>query len=126
MNNTQWIPFVTIYDGNNSTMRIGNLSNYVIPQFYTLEKDLNGDTKETFYDAIECGPIFKNVEDASLKSELEPLWKGTKWWCPDLKNVILNNDPWTYNIGQNFNFVINFCDRAAETKGQSFDYSNCE
>jgi hypothetical protein len=47
-----------------------------------------------------------------------PLWEGTKWWCPDLKDVILNNDPWTYNIGQNFNFVVNFCDKAAGTKGQ--------
>jgi hypothetical protein len=34
-----------------------------------------------------------------------------------LKEITLNNDPFTYNVGQDLNFVINFCDVAAEAKG---------
>ena len=36
MNNTQWMPFVTIGDFHNETTgRIANLSTYIVPQFYT-------------------------------------------------------------------------------------------
>ena len=34
-----------------------------------------------------------------------------------MKEITLNNDPFTYNVGQDLNFVINFCDVAAEAKG---------
>ena len=38
MNNTQWMPFVTISDFNT----IKNLDNIVVPQFWTYVKDLDG------------------------------------------------------------------------------------
>lgn len=38
MNNTQWMPFVTIGDFNT----IKNLDNIVVPQFWTYVKDLDG------------------------------------------------------------------------------------
>ena len=34
-----------------------------------------------------------------------------------MKEITLNNDPFTYIVGQDLNFVINFCDVAAEAKG---------
>ena len=118
MNNTQWMPFVTIGDFHNDTTgRIANLSTYIVPQFYTEEKFKDGSTKRIFYDAIECSAVFENVDDLALKEELVPLYSGSTWWCPNLQEITLNNDPTTYNVGQNFNFVINFCDIAAEAKG---------
>ena len=122
MNNTQWIPFVTIGDFNSN--KVANLSAYVIPQFWTYQKFLNGTEKTQFYDAIPCSQIFANTTDESLKDELIPLFNGSEWWCPDLKNITLNNDPFAYFIGQNFNFVVNFCDVAAAAKGA--DNSTCE
>ena len=118
MNNTEWIPFVTIGDFHDETNgRIANLSTYVIPQFWTYEKFKDGSIQKIFYDAIECRPIFENVNDLALEKELIPLYAESKWWCPDLKEITLNNDPFTYTVGQDLNFVINFCDVAAEAKG---------
>ena len=46
-----------------------------------------------------------------------PLYDKSTLWCPDLKEITLNNDTFTYRVGQDLNFVINFCDVAAEAKG---------
>ena len=87
MNNTQWMPFVTIHDQNIN--KVANLSIYVIPQFFTYEKFADGTWAETFYDAIPCSPIFENISDRALEEELIPLWPGTQWWCPDVKEITL-------------------------------------
>ena len=56
-----------------------------------------------------------------------PLYKGYNWLCPDISggNIILQNDPATLHFGNNFNFVINFCDISAKRKGININDTNC-
>ena len=78
MNNFQWIPFVTFEDYN--VNKAANLSDYVIPQFWTYQKFLNETAEKNqthFYDAIPCSKVFENVTDDSLLKELLPLWEGS-------------------------------------------------
>ena len=65
MNNTQWMPFVTMRDDNIN--QVANLNTYVIPQFFTFERFADGSSIETFYDTIPCKPIFENTTDVALK-----------------------------------------------------------
>ena len=73
-------------------------------------------------DGVDCIDYYTGIFGSydnipySLKQELIPL-HNTRWVCPDIKSFTLQNDPYNYNFGQNFNWVVNFCDVVAARKG---------
>ena len=66
----EFIPYIVLLDNNNPP--VANLSNYVIPEFYSAEYDQN--TKLTtivWYDSIECSQLYVNPS-VSVQHELIP------------------------------------------------------
>lgn len=43
--------------------------------------------------------------------------KASEWYCPNLAEITLNNniDSNSSRVGQNFNFVLNYCKNADKT-----------
>lgn len=80
---------------------------------------MNG-TYEKWFAAVECSSIYPaniTATNARLEIELDPLYGESVWFCPNISNIILQNDPFTYTFGHNLNFVLNYCDVSAERKG---------
>lgn len=116
LNSTTFMPFVLLEDNHPASVKVSNLSTVIVPEFYTYQVDQFGVKTFTWHDAVDCTEMYTGVfgsyEDIppSLRGELTPL-HGNRWLCPNFGNssYILQNDPWTQNVGTNLNFVVNFC-----------------
>lgn len=105
--------------------KAANLSNYIIPEFYVYHLDPDGTETYTWYDAVDCIDYFTQIY-GSLGNIPETLMKeligvhNTNWLCPNIPpgdTYVLQNDPWNYNFGTNFNFVVNYCFVSAQRQG---------
>ena len=113
-----------IEDNNNASVKVANLSSYVIPEFYIYELDPDGTEKYTWIEAVDCFDYFNNIYGSrknyphTLPDEMIPL-HNTTWLCPNIPNdeYILQNDPFNFNFGTNLNFVVNLCTVVADRKG---------
>ena len=129
-NATTFTPFVLIMDYNPAGTKVSNLSTVVVPEFYTFQTDQFGNVEYSWFEAVDCIDLYTNIFGSvdnipkSLKAELEPL-RGDRWLCPNLgsEGYILQNDPWTQNVGTNLNFVVNFCSVSAQR--QNITDSGC-
>ena len=129
-NSTTFTPFVLIMDNNPAGTKVSNLSTVIVPEFYTFQTDKSGNFKYIWYEAIDCIEMYTSIYGSeeniptSLKAELEPL-RGDRWLCPNFgdEGYILQNDPWTQNVGTNLNFVVNFCSVSAQR--QNISDSGC-
>ena len=101
----------------------GNITNYFVPEFYSYISPPNDAPSEVFwYGAIDCIDLYTQIFGStekippSLATELEPL-DEFRWLCPNITEMVLMSDPYNYDFGQNFNFVLNYCDVTAIRNG---------
>lgn len=111
-------------------MKVANLSTVIVPEFFSYSIDENDTQTYEWYEAIDCIDLYTEIYGSfdaiphSLSNELRPL-RGNRWLCPNFKDkdFILQNDPWSQNIGTSLTFVVNFCKVSAER--QNITDSGC-
>ena len=82
--------------------------------FYEYDFTKNSDTDEvakeniTWRKAVPCYDLFNSAE--VFEEEFNKDGNYT-WYCPDVKNITLNNDPYLYDYGKGRSFVmvVNSC-----------------
>ena len=125
LNGTTFMPFVMIADKHNETAKVANLSTYIVPEFYSYRKYENGTEEYEWFETVECTDYYINIFGSfeniprTLQAEMRSL-HNTTWKCPNLpqQGFVLQNDPFNYDFGTNFNFVVNFCFVSAERQDQ--------
>ena len=79
-------------------------------------------SKTDLYKTKPCSDIY---DDKKLMGQFQP-YKETSygWYCPDLKEIKVQNDPRADPNGIASFFIINYCDFAAQSLG--YNDPNCE
>jgi hypothetical protein len=106
-------------DDHDPSVKVANLSTYILSEFYMYELHINGSEIYTWYDAVPCVQYYEEIYGSfdaipkSLQRELIGI-HNTPWMCPNMpitgdEQYLLQNDPWQYNFGTNLNYVVNFC-----------------
>jgi len=88
LNATNLNTFVLIADNNNDTVKVANLSTYILSEFYVYHLDENGNETYTWYDAVPCieyyEKIYGSVENMPLTLQKELIGvHSTEWTCPN-------------------------------------------
>lgn len=101
-------------------------------QFYSETLTVPQDDKNPvityeWYNSTKCSELYSDAIDQQdvIKREFTSDF-GDIWWCPDIKNFTIHNDPvlYPYTNGTNFVMVVNDCNTAqkvAEDNGLSWD-----
>lgn len=70
-----------------------------------------------WFDSVECKSKYSNAmeSDEVMKTEFAGRGSGT-WWCPDIDNFLIQNDPELYRYGPGVNLVmvVNECSVARQ------------
>jgi hypothetical protein len=90
LNATQLFPFVLIADNNDPSVKVANLSTYILSEFYIYHLDLDGSETYTWYDAVPCIEYYEQIYGSlenmpkSLQRELIGV-HSTQWMCPNMQ-----------------------------------------
>jgi hypothetical protein len=80
---------VLIADNNDLSVKVANLSTYIVSEFYMYELHEDGSETYTWYDAIPCVESFVQVFGSldhiplTLRKELIGI-HNTTWMCPNM------------------------------------------
>lgn len=81
--------------------------------FYSASKQLGGSTQYKFFPAARCKDIYAAEISAGNDFYTEEFGDGN-WICPDVRQITIQNNPFIFDSGSNFNMVVNDCLVATE------------
>ena len=85
-------------------------------QFYQTVKESKDSKPElVFFPAVQCNELYKDeMESDEFKDFYKTEFANDDWYCPQVKNFTVFNNPFLYDAGSNFVMTINDCTVATE------------
>ena len=122
-----FIPAIQIIDKSGLER---NITKFIVPYFTVVTQTTNFDTGAIttvtdLYETKPCTDLYDQDLHLKLVSQFKPYKDSSyDWYCPDLADLKVQNDPRADPDGVASFFIINYCDYAATNLG--YDDANCE
>lgn len=92
------------------------LFSYFTPIFVKFKREsFTSSLIPTYVPAKLCTDVYATGSEWSLEDPdfyNEVVNEGSHWFCPDTDSITFLNEPYTMGNGENFNFVMQWCDKA--------------